>query len=65
VILAEPAAYLECTYDRAQALRVIRARLLHQINRTYDTHDPDRRERLRARLTRAQRHLDAMTGGAA
>lgn len=64
MILAEPAAYLECQYDRAQALRVIAARLHHQLHTT-GYGDPAQRARLRARIGRVHRHLTILAGDAA
>jgi len=58
-----PAAYLECRYDRAQALRVIAARLRHEL---YDAPcDSVASVRLRSRLARAYRHLTELTGAVA
>jgi hypothetical protein len=62
VILAEPAAYLECRFDRAQALRVIVARLSRRL---YDHGRPMsgvELTRIKLRLARAHRHLTELTG---
>ena len=58
-----PASYLECRYDRAQALRVIAARLRHDLY--YTPLDTVASVRLRSRLARAYKHLAALTGNVA
>ncbi|XKK40336.1 hypothetical protein HFP72_06825 [Nocardiopsis sp. ARC36] len=66
MILAEPAAYLECRYDRAMALRAIVRRHTHDL---YGQSTPPKpgpaRDRVEKRLQRACHHLTILTGDGA